>query len=163
MEDFVISLHRTYYHVFHFCSWILWYHLRGNLAMNNTNSKIIKLKLFNPNDKANKNFNAKLSTLLKHQKEANFEKGFYNVCNLILDSGCDCIRIGYDRRFNCYSSIFNNNCLIFKTCKVNEITSYLESQGYKWQPPFLMLNDGITVVELIEDNISLEKHYRFIQ
>lgn len=131
--------------------------------MSNTNSKIIKLKIFNPNDKANKKFNAKLSTLFKHQKEANFEKGFYNVCNLILDSGCDCIRIGYDRRFNCYSSIFNNNCLIFKTCKVNEITSYLESQGYKWQPPFLLLNNGITVVELIEDNIGLEKHYRFIQ
>lgn len=131
--------------------------------MSNTNSKIIKLKIFNPNDKANKKFNAKLSTLFKHQKEANFEKGFYNVCNLILDSGCDCIRIGYDRRFNCYSSIFNNNCLIFKTCKVNEITSYLENQGYKWQPPFLLLNDGITVVELIEDNIGLGKHYRFIQ
>lgn len=131
--------------------------------MNNTNSKILKLRVFNPNDKTNKKFTAKLSTLLKHQKEANFEKGFYNVCNLILDSEYDCIRIGYDKRFNCYSSIFNNNCLIFKTCKVNEITSYLEGQGYKWQPPFLMLNDGITVVELIEDNVGLEKHYRFIQ
>ena len=36
--------------------------------MSNTNSKIIKLKIFNPNDKINKKLNAKLSTLLKHQK-----------------------------------------------------------------------------------------------
>ena len=50
----------------------LWRPLRGDPNMNNTNSKIIKLKVFNPNDKVNKKFNAKLSTLLKYQKEANF-------------------------------------------------------------------------------------------
>lgn len=117
------------------------------------------LKCFDFSSKENKKLISKFNTLLKHQGEETFEKGFYNVCNLIFDSGVDYIRFGYDKKTNNYSPFIRNNCLIFKTSKINEVTSYLESQGYKWQPPFLKLNNGITVVELLKNN----KRFRFIQ